>query len=304
MINYSDISLLSCFVTKYKEGERQVDVFDLIYETSKPYDEVKKSLDGLCGEGQVRQLNLRTYELVRDAYELEREMIEQSAGINTERNAERFRRLREKLANAEEEEDDVFRADSNLFDDIEESTDDDGIEDYYYEDDKLTELREKLDAIAEEEERTRLWSFNSLVASMKGRVSEGLQATLDRACQLVYYYKLKYATPEILVYAMMLSRCTACNVLAYLGVNFEEFGKQALASVDPKQNLHGFTMGAQVHVRRLIGVIHSDIQNKHDICSEHLLYELVANASPTAKILIDMGVDIDELREMLKDFIE
>ena len=327
MTDHLEIFLLSYLLDRDREGVKQVDVFDMTYETSRAYAEVKNSLDGLCSAGQVRQVGLRFYELACDAAELEKQLVEQAAEIKKDKDvsseekatdyAERLKILRRKYQLLDEEDDGEDEEEDEEEDDDEEYSDlfndggdnGDDIGPVYYQDPELAELREKLDSLADSERESRMWSYNSLVLTVKDRASSGLLATLERACQLVYYYRLKYATPDILVYAMMLSPCTACNLLAYGEVDFAEFGKRALKIIDSSPtesrfNLHGFDMQCRIMLKRAMALATPSPESLRDVCSEDLLYVLIFNNTSVVRLLNDMGVDLDKIKQLLRGIVD
>lgn len=58
--------VLTVCIKKAREGETDINVFDLMYETSLPYPELKNKLDELISENEISQSDIKTYKFIGD----------------------------------------------------------------------------------------------------------------------------------------------------------------------------------------------------------------------------------------------
>ena len=70
------------YLYRAKCGGGSADVFDLMYEFSKPYGEIKSDLDCLIAEGKAVQLDLRTYALADGAEDMAEYSAEMKAALS------------------------------------------------------------------------------------------------------------------------------------------------------------------------------------------------------------------------------
>ncbi len=60
------LKVLTVCIAKAREGETDMNIFDLMYETSLPYSELKEIIDTLISDDEVVQLDIKTYRFIGD----------------------------------------------------------------------------------------------------------------------------------------------------------------------------------------------------------------------------------------------
>ena len=64
MDNYDKV--LNACVMQARGGKLHINVFDLMYETSLPYPQLKEIADGLVSAGELAAVDLKTYKFTGD----------------------------------------------------------------------------------------------------------------------------------------------------------------------------------------------------------------------------------------------
>lgn len=113
-------------VQKYLLGRagEEIDVFDLMYETSLPYSEVKVVLDQYAAESKVEVIGCRTYRLLGEGWRSPKDEAEWGTLGEEERRARLERRKEERRRQAEEAlAEDASAEDTQRVEDVGETSD-------------------------------------------------------------------------------------------------------------------------------------------------------------------------------------
>lgn len=63
-MNNTQIQVLKSLTKSARSGCAEVDIFDLMYETSLPYADLKNILDDLIVQNEVEDINVKTYKFI------------------------------------------------------------------------------------------------------------------------------------------------------------------------------------------------------------------------------------------------
>lgn len=140
--------------------------------------------------------------------------------------------------------------------------------------------------------------------SEENRFNDELSSVLTKAEELSSKFNTSYIASEHLVYAMLLTDCKAGEILKTCGCVQEIYERFFVKSLSFDIAIKGFTP----RMKAILQHAEEDIILKKGygvtVGTESILYAIISFECLAYKILNAMGVNMNQLREMLKDEID
>lgn len=140
--------------------------------------------------------------------------------------------------------------------------------------------------------------------SEENRFNDELSSVLTKAEELSTKFNTSYIASEHLVYAMLLTDCKAGEILKTCGCVLEIYERFFIKSLSFDIAIKGFTP----RMKAILQHAEEDIILKKGygvtVGTESILYAIISSECLAYKILNAIGVNMNQLREMLKDEID
>lgn len=288
-MNVQQLKVYSTMLKNYRNGVGS-DVFELMYQSSLDYGEVKSVLDGLILDGDAEMLDIKTYGLIGD--------VEARAAVIFEavNRSEPLEEGNELLDNPDdfdlgEDEDAELDELESLFKRIKRECDDDDDDDEIPEDD-------------EDDEEDCVEAARRFYCGLPGEYTSDVTLILEKAFAFVEMYDHGYVSPEHILYAIMFTTGVARDLLFKYGVEPSKYAEYFFRTVDKDFRMAGFTPLAEFVLERAAELArHADPENG---CAgqEHLLLAiLTATDTVGVSILQALKVDIKSMIDELEEIV-
>ncbi|MDE6373766.1 MAG: hypothetical protein K2L72_04630 [Clostridia bacterium] len=289
-MNAKQMKVYSTMLKNYRKGACS-DVFDLMYESSLGYGEVKSVLDGLVLDGDAEMLDIKTYGLTGD---VEARAAVIFAGFNE---SERGDADAKEFADdpdgcvADDADDGVDELE-RLFEELVGTVDDD--------DDENDDEEECGDGNGEPyddgagercAEEAREYYENSGL-----EFTSDLKLILEKTFALACFYNYSYIAAEHLLYSMLYTDGIACDLLKKAGADPEKYEEYFTRSLSADTSVTGFTPRAKYMLESAAGLARSISPASPRAGQEHLLLSILTLSDSIAvNILRMINVDVPAL---------